>query len=98
MAASTKAGYGPNTMQWVEMEAAEARQDTIPGEEEYLQIMVGQMQDKRAEMKPRGLAAAAQPQARKRISTSVAHAEYPKQLSSWKPTHTHLESGCVLCL
>ncbi|KAH7934435.1 hypothetical protein HPB52_024193 [Rhipicephalus sanguineus] len=39
-------------------------------------------------MKPRGLAAAAQPQARKPGSTSAADAESPKQLSSWKPTHT----------
>ncbi|KAH7952359.1 hypothetical protein HPB52_022033 [Rhipicephalus sanguineus] len=34
MAASTKTGYDPNTMQWVEIEAAEARQDPIPGEKE----------------------------------------------------------------
>ncbi|KAH7946828.1 hypothetical protein HPB52_004902 [Rhipicephalus sanguineus] len=52
-------------MQWVKIEAEEARQDPIPG-----------------------LAAAAQPQARKPGSTSAADAESPKQLSSWKPTHT----------
>ncbi|KAL1469604.1 hypothetical protein MTO96_040983, partial [Rhipicephalus appendiculatus] len=39
MAASTKTGYDPSTMQWVEIDAAEARKDSIPGEDEYLQIM-----------------------------------------------------------
>ncbi|KAH7972538.1 hypothetical protein HPB52_013272 [Rhipicephalus sanguineus] len=75
-------------MQWAEIEAAEARQDPIPAEDEYLQITVRQMQDKLVKMKPRGLVAAAQTQARKRGSTSAAHTESPKQLSSWKPTHT----------
>ncbi|KAH7963640.1 hypothetical protein HPB52_022308 [Rhipicephalus sanguineus] len=90
MAASKKTGYDPNTMQWLEIEAAEARQDPISGEDEYLQNMVRQMQDKLAKIKPRGLAAAAQPQARKPGSTSAADAESPKQRSWCKPTHTSL--------
>ncbi|KAL3186659.1 hypothetical protein MRX96_026816 [Rhipicephalus microplus] len=44
MAASTKTGYDPSTMQWVDIEVAETREDPIPGEDEYLQIMVRQMQ------------------------------------------------------
>ncbi|KAL1474748.1 hypothetical protein MTO96_020502 [Rhipicephalus appendiculatus] len=93
MAASTKTGYDPSTMQWVEIDAAEARQDPIPGEDEYLQIMVRQMQEKLAKMKPRGSTAAAQPPARKTGSTFAACAESPTQLASWRPTHTHLGSG-----
>ncbi|KAL3258221.1 hypothetical protein MRX96_016726 [Rhipicephalus microplus] len=52
MAASTKTGYDPSTMQWVDIEVAETREDPIPGEDEYLQIMVRQMQEKLAKMKP----------------------------------------------
>ncbi|KAL1485288.1 hypothetical protein MTO96_032050, partial [Rhipicephalus appendiculatus] len=88
MAVSTKTGYDPSTMQWVEIDAAEARQDPIPGEDEYLQIMVRQMQEKLAKMKPRGSTAAAQPPARKTGSTLAACAESPTQLASWRPTHT----------
>ncbi|KAH6930791.1 hypothetical protein HPB50_018399 [Hyalomma asiaticum] len=88
MAASTKTGYDPSTMQWVEIQAAEARRDPIPGEDEYLQIMVRQMQEKLAKIKPRGSTAAAQPQARKTGSTLTACTESPRPLASWKPTHT----------
>ncbi|KAL1479114.1 hypothetical protein MTO96_052131, partial [Rhipicephalus appendiculatus] len=75
-------------MQWVEIDAAEARQDRIPGGDEYLQIMVSQMQEKLAKMKPRGSTAAAQPPARKTGSTLAACAESPRQLASWRPTRT----------
>ncbi|KAL3202680.1 hypothetical protein MRX96_012073 [Rhipicephalus microplus] len=61
MAASTKTGYDPSTMQWVDIEVAETREDPIKGEDEYLQIMVRQLQEKLAKMKPRGSTAAAQP-------------------------------------
>ncbi|KAH8032393.1 hypothetical protein HPB51_024522 [Rhipicephalus microplus] len=88
MAASTKTGYDPSTMQWVHIEVAETREDPIPGEDEYLQIMVRQLQEKLAKMKPRGSTAAAQPQARKTGSTTAACVESPRQLATWKPTHT----------
>ncbi|KAL3205902.1 hypothetical protein MRX96_040583 [Rhipicephalus microplus] len=88
MAASTKTGYDPSTMQWVDIEVAETREDPIPGEDEYLQIMVRQLQEKLAKMKPRGSTAAAQPQARKTGSTPAACVESPRQLATWKPTHT----------
>ncbi|KAL3188383.1 hypothetical protein MRX96_023047 [Rhipicephalus microplus] len=88
MAASTKTGYDPSTMQWVDIEVAETREDPIPGEDEYLQIMVRQMQEKLAKMKPRGSTAAAQPQARKTGSTPAACVESPRQLATSKPTHT----------
>ncbi|KAL3205892.1 hypothetical protein MRX96_040573 [Rhipicephalus microplus] len=88
MAASTKTGYDPSTMQCVDIEVAETREDPIPGEGEYLQIMVHQLQEKLAKMKPRGSTAAAQPQARKRGSTPAACVESPRQLATWKPTHT----------
>ncbi|KAH8009098.1 hypothetical protein HPB51_010288 [Rhipicephalus microplus] len=52
MAASTKTGYDPSTMQWVDIEVAETQEDPIPGEDEYLQIMVRQLQEKLAKMKP----------------------------------------------
>ncbi|KAL3210803.1 hypothetical protein MRX96_052126 [Rhipicephalus microplus] len=87
MAASTKTGYDPSTMQWVDIEVAETREDPIPGEDEYLQIMVCQMQEKLAKMKPRGSTAASQPQARKTGSTPAASVESPRQLATWKPTH-----------
>ncbi|KAL3187175.1 hypothetical protein MRX96_025903 [Rhipicephalus microplus] len=88
MAASTKTGYDPSTMQWVDIEVAETREDPIPGEDEYLRITVRQMQEKLAKMKPRGSTAAAQPQARKTGSTPAACVESPRQLATWKPTHT----------
>ncbi|KAL3222571.1 hypothetical protein MRX96_028353 [Rhipicephalus microplus] len=88
MAASTKTGYDPSTMQWVDIEVAETRIDPIPDEDEYLQIMVRQMQEKLAKMKPRGSTAAAQPQARKTVSRPAACVESPRQLATWKPTHT----------
>ncbi|KAL3174684.1 hypothetical protein MRX96_011081 [Rhipicephalus microplus] len=88
MAASTKTGYDPSTMQWVDIEVAETREDPIPGEDEYLQIMVRQMQEKLAKMEPRGSTAAAQSQARKTGSTPAACVESPRQLATWKPTHT----------
>ncbi|KAL3179324.1 hypothetical protein MRX96_038217 [Rhipicephalus microplus] len=88
MAASTKTGYDPSTMQWVDIEVAETREDPIPGEDEYLPIMVRQLQEKLDKMKPRGLTAAAQPQARKTGSTPAACVESPRQLATWKPTHT----------
>ncbi|KAH7964258.1 hypothetical protein HPB51_027499 [Rhipicephalus microplus] len=88
MAASTKTSYDPSTMQWVDIEVAETREDPIPGEDEYLQIMVRQLQEKLAKMKPRGSTAAAQPQARKTGSTTAACVESPRQLVTWKPTHT----------
>ncbi|KAL3210499.1 hypothetical protein MRX96_008739 [Rhipicephalus microplus] len=71
-AASTKTGYDPSAMQWVDIEVAERREDLISGEDEYLQIMVCQLQKKLAKMKPRGSTAAAQPQARKTGSTPAA--------------------------
>ncbi|KAL3247024.1 hypothetical protein MRX96_057289 [Rhipicephalus microplus] len=77
-------------MQWVDIEVAETREDPMPGEDEYLQIMVRQLQEKLAEMKPRGSTAAAQPQARKTGSTPAACVEPPRQLTTWKPTHTPL--------
>ncbi|KAL3204859.1 hypothetical protein MRX96_041140 [Rhipicephalus microplus] len=58
MAASTKTGYDRSTMQWVDIEVAETRESPIPGEDEYLQIMVRQLQEKLAKMKPRDLTAA----------------------------------------
>ncbi|KAL3201751.1 hypothetical protein MRX96_012270 [Rhipicephalus microplus] len=82
MAASTKTGYDPSTMQWVDIEVAETRED------EYLRIMVRQLQEKLAKMKPRGSTAAAQPQARKTGSTPAACVESPRQLATWRPTHT----------
>ncbi|KAL3184750.1 hypothetical protein MRX96_005854 [Rhipicephalus microplus] len=88
MAASTKTGYDPSTMQWVDIEVAETREDPIPSADEYLQIMVRQLQEKLAKMKPRGSTAAAQPQARKTGSTTAACIESPRQLATWKPTHT----------
>ncbi|KAH8020314.1 hypothetical protein HPB51_000594 [Rhipicephalus microplus] len=88
MAASTKTGYDPSTMQWVDIEVAETQEDPIPGEDEYLQIMVRQMQEKLAKMKPRGSTAAAQPQARKTGSTPAACVESPRQMATWNPTHT----------
>ncbi|KAL3208539.1 hypothetical protein MRX96_052541 [Rhipicephalus microplus] len=88
MAASTKTGYDPSTMQWVDIEVAETREDPIPGEHEYLQIMVRQLQEKLAKMKPRGSTAAAQPQARKTGSTPAACVESPPKLATWKPTQT----------
>ncbi|KAL3194958.1 hypothetical protein MRX96_045789 [Rhipicephalus microplus] len=88
MAASTKTGYDPSTMQWVDIEVAETREDPIPGEDEYLQIMVRQLQEKLAKMKPRGSTAATQPQARETGSTPAACVESPRQLAMWKPTHT----------
>ncbi|KAH6931342.1 hypothetical protein HPB50_023907 [Hyalomma asiaticum] len=97
MAASTKTGYDPSTMQWVEIQAAEARRDPIPGEDEYLQIMVRQMQEKLAKIKPRGSTAAAQPQARKTGSTLTACTESPRPLASWKPTHTPRIRSDELC-
>ncbi|KAH7958061.1 hypothetical protein HPB51_027954 [Rhipicephalus microplus] len=88
MAASTKTGYDPSTMQWVDIEVAERREDPIPGEDEYLRIMVRQLQEKLAKMKPRGSTATAQPQARKTGSTPAACVESPRQLATWKPAHT----------
>ncbi|KAL3182049.1 hypothetical protein MRX96_035304 [Rhipicephalus microplus] len=88
MAASTKTGYDPSTMQWVDIEVAETREDPIPGEDEYLQLMVRQLQEKLAKMKPRGSTAAAQPQVRKTGSTPAACVESPRKLATWKPTHT----------
>ncbi|KAL1484981.1 hypothetical protein MTO96_049888, partial [Rhipicephalus appendiculatus] len=88
MAASTKTSYDPSTMQWVEIDATEARQDPIPGEHAYVQITVRQMQEKLAKMKLRGSTATAQPQARKTGSTHAACAESLGQLVSWRPTHT----------
>ncbi|KAL3202323.1 hypothetical protein MRX96_042558 [Rhipicephalus microplus] len=88
MAASTKTGYDPSTMQWVDIEVAETREDPIPGEDEYLQIMVRQLQEKLAKMMPQGSTAAAQPQARKTGSTPAACVESPRKLATWKPTHT----------
>ncbi|KAL3251162.1 hypothetical protein MRX96_017769 [Rhipicephalus microplus] len=88
MAASTKIGYNPSTMQWVDIEVAETREDAIPGEDDYLQIMVRQLQEKLAKMKPRGSTAAAQLKARKTGSTPAACVESPRQLVTWKPTHT----------
>ncbi|KAL3224642.1 hypothetical protein MRX96_026438 [Rhipicephalus microplus] len=88
MAASTKTGYDPSTIQWVDIEVAETREDPIPGEDEYVQIMVRQLQEKLAKMKPRGSTAAAQPQARKTGSTPAACVESPRLLATWKPTHT----------
>ncbi|KAL3244532.1 hypothetical protein MRX96_002291 [Rhipicephalus microplus] len=88
MTASTKTGYDPSTMQWVDIEVAGTREDPIPGEDEYLQIMVRQLQEELAKMKPRGSTAAAQPQARKTGSTPAACVESPRQLATWKPTHT----------
>ncbi|KAL3254785.1 hypothetical protein MRX96_017527 [Rhipicephalus microplus] len=88
MAASTKTGYDPSTMQWVDIEVAETREDPIPGEDEYLHIMVRQLQEKLAKIKPRGSTAAAQPQARKTGSTPAACVESPWQLVTWEPTHT----------
>ncbi|KAL1479112.1 hypothetical protein MTO96_052132 [Rhipicephalus appendiculatus] len=85
-------------MQWVEIDAAEARQDPIPGEDEYLQIMVSQMQEKLAKMKPRGSTAAAQPPARKTGSTLAACAESPRQLASRRPTHTPRIPSDELCV
>ncbi|KAL3208365.1 hypothetical protein MRX96_039247, partial [Rhipicephalus microplus] len=87
MAASTKTGYDTSPMHWVDTEVAETREDPIPGEDEYLQVMVRQLQEKLATMKPRGSAAAAQPQARKTGSTPAACVESPRQLVTWKPTH-----------
>ncbi|KAL3207472.1 hypothetical protein MRX96_039670 [Rhipicephalus microplus] len=88
MAASAKTGYDPGTMQWVDIEVAETREDPIPGEDKYLQIMVRQLQEKLAKMKPRVSTAAAQPQARKSGSTLAACVESPRQLATWKPTNT----------
>ncbi|KAL3176475.1 hypothetical protein MRX96_010271 [Rhipicephalus microplus] len=88
MAASTKTGYDSSTMQWVDIEVAETREDPIPGEDEYLQIMVRQLHEKLAKMKPRGSTAATQPQARKTGSTPAACVESPRQLATCKPTHT----------
>ncbi|KAL3206770.1 hypothetical protein MRX96_039928 [Rhipicephalus microplus] len=88
MAASTKTGYDPSTMQWVDIEVAETREDPIPGEDEYLHIMVRQLQEKLAKMNPRGSTAATQPQARKTGSTPAACFESPRKLATWKPTHT----------
>ncbi|KAH8029988.1 hypothetical protein HPB51_006194 [Rhipicephalus microplus] len=88
MAASRKTGYDPSTMQWVDIEVAETREDPIPGEDEYLQIMVRQMQEKLAKMKPRSSTAATQPQARKTGSTPAACVASLWQLATWKPTHT----------
>ncbi|KAL3198711.1 hypothetical protein MRX96_044320 [Rhipicephalus microplus] len=88
MAAPTKTGYDPSTMQWVDIEVAETREDPIPGEDEYLPIMVHQLQEKLAKMKPRGSTAAAQPQARKTGLTPAACVESPWQLATRKPPHT----------
>ncbi|KAH8008692.1 hypothetical protein HPB51_001578 [Rhipicephalus microplus] len=88
MAESTKTGYDPSTMQWVDIKVAETREDPIPGEDEYLQIMVRQLQEKLVKMKPQGSTAAAQPQARKTGSTPAACVKSPRQLATWKPTHT----------
>ncbi|KAL3193764.1 hypothetical protein MRX96_000061 [Rhipicephalus microplus] len=87
MAASTKTGYDPSTMHWVDIEVAETREDPIRGEDEYLQIMVRQLQEKLAKMKPGGSTATAQPQARKTESTPAACVESPRQLATQKPTH-----------
>ncbi|KAL3194878.1 hypothetical protein MRX96_016047 [Rhipicephalus microplus] len=88
MAASMKTGYDPTTMQWVDIEVAETREDPTPGQDEYLQIMICQLQENLAKMKPRGSTAAAQPQARKTGSTPTACVESSRQLATWKPTHT----------
>ncbi|KAH8036802.1 hypothetical protein HPB51_005807 [Rhipicephalus microplus] len=50
--------------------------------------MVRQLQEKLAEMKPRGSTATAQPQPRKTGSTPTACVESPRHLVTWKPTHT----------
>lgn len=60
MAMATKAGNDPSTTQWMELEAAETWQDPIPGEDEYLQIMVRQMQEKLTKLKPTGSVTVAQ--------------------------------------
>ncbi|KAL3210034.1 hypothetical protein MRX96_037417 [Rhipicephalus microplus] len=88
MAASTTTGYDPSTMQWADIDVAETREDPMSGEDEYLQIMVRQLREKLAKMKPRCSTAAAQPQARKTRSTPAACVKSPWQLATWKPTHT----------
>ncbi|KAL3218449.1 hypothetical protein MRX96_031551 [Rhipicephalus microplus] len=50
MAASMKTGFDPITMQWIDIVVAETRADPIPGEDEYFQIMVRQLQEKLAKM------------------------------------------------
>ncbi|KAL3250302.1 hypothetical protein MRX96_055565 [Rhipicephalus microplus] len=88
MAASTKTGYDSSTMKWVDIEVAETRKYPIPGEDEYFQIMVRQLHEKLAKMKPRGWTANTQPQARKTGSTTTACVESSQQLVMWEPTHT----------
>lgn len=93
MAVAAKAGNDPSTTQRMELEAAEARQDPIPGEDEYLQIMVRQMQEKLAKTKPTGSAPAAQQQAPKTGLAPAAGAasDSPRrggQQVQWKPTQT----------
>ncbi|KAH7970884.1 hypothetical protein HPB49_016387 [Dermacentor silvarum] len=91
MAVAAKAGNDPSTTQWLELEATEAWQDPIPGEDEYLQIIVRRMQEKLAKMNPTGSVAAAQQQARKPGLSPAAGAasDSPRrggQLAQWKLT------------
>ncbi|KAH7936949.1 hypothetical protein HPB49_006525 [Dermacentor silvarum] len=93
MAVAAKAGNDPSTTQWMELEAAEVRQDPIPGEDEYLQIMIRRMQEKLAKTKPTGSAPAGQQQAPKTGLAPAAGApsDSPRrggQQVQWKPTQT----------
>ncbi|XP_037574431.1 uncharacterized protein LOC119456677 [Dermacentor silvarum] len=93
MAVAAKAGNDPSTTQRIGTRGRGSTARPYTGEDEYLQIMVRQMQEKLAKTKPTGSAPAAQQQAPKTGLAPAAGAASDSPRKAWKPTPPQLKHG-----